>query len=289
MLQTSESVRSGRRPAVDPTVNSQLIKKKFACHYFFFLRNSDFRNRQAASLPNISLAWIFCLAKYRKRISFFMIPMIHTGLGPFFFLPLVLLLHKSLLEQEIKSCKLVLPRRKPDLPKIAENLRDLTPRWPRIHPEVVHGGAGRGKWGGPNYHCRHLSAPAPPFFPSWPARGNAGQRKPEESPRGFLKQFFWQTIRSHFRFVPPFPPTKSSAPPADPHTRDIQAPKLRPKPGVEMFNPDLQHCNRSKFDTKQLIREYIYIHTFIIIRGILRRCQVRCHRSSFPRSGSSTK
>jgi hypothetical protein len=59
VLQPSASVRSGRRPAVDPTVKSQLIKKKFACHYFFFLRNSDFRNRiatQAASLPNISLA-----------------------------------------------------------------------------------------------------------------------------------------------------------------------------------------------------------------------------------------
>ncbi len=29
-----------------------------------------------------------------------------------------------------------------------------------------------------------------------------------------------------------------------------------------MFNPDLQHCNRSKFDTKQLIREYIYIYYY---------------------------
>ncbi len=118
-----------------------------------------------------------------------MIPMIHTGLGPFLFLPLVLLLHKILLEQEIKSCKLVLPRRKPDLPKIPENLRDLTPRWP---PHVSGGRplrSGEGK-GGPNYHCRQLSAAAPPFFPSWPARGKAGQGKPEERPLGFLKQIF---------------------------------------------------------------------------------------------------
>jgi len=261
VLQPSESVRSGRRPAVDPTVNSQLIKKKFACHYFSFLRNSDFRNRQAASLPNISLAWIFCLEKYRKRISFFMIPMIHTGLGPFLFLPLVLLLHKILLEQEIKSCKLVLPRRKPDLPKLAENLRDLTPRWP------PHTSGGRPWWSGGGEGVGPITTAdicQLQRLPSFPP-GQLGEKRAKGNRRRVPGASWNKILTDHqiaLSFCPPLRAPKSSAPPADPHTRDIQAPKLRPKPGVEMFNPDLQYCNRSKFDTKQINREYIYVYYY---------------------------
>jgi hypothetical protein len=82
----------------------------------------------------------------------------------------------------------------------------LTPRW---LPHTSGGRpwrSGEGKGGGPNYHCRHLSAAAPPFFPSWPARGKAGQRKVEESPRGFLKQFFDRPSDRTFVLSPPSRP-----------------------------------------------------------------------------------
>lgn len=102
-------------------------------------------------------------------------------------------------------------------------------------------------------------------LPSFPP-GQLGEKRAKGNRRRVPGASWNKILTDHqiaLSFCPPLRAPKSSAPPADPHTRDIQAPKLRPKPGVEMFNPDLQYCNRSKFDTKQLIREYIYIRLLL--------------------------